>query len=147
MVHRGKVMLATDGSPTAINAASWLNDWPHPEEVDVVLATVIAPVSLAWSDMNTGFSEEAAYINLKEEEDQTARQSIYETRRKLTQEFSVKEVILRGPIAQTLVDYAEKHDIAQIVLGCRGHSVLGNLLGSISFSVIQRSDLPVTVVG
>ena len=95
------------------------------------------------SPLSWTFSEEAAYINLKEEEDQTARQSIYETRRKLTQEFSVEDVILRGPIAQTLVDYAEKHDIAQIVLGRRGHSALCNT----SFRVVQRSDLPVTVVG
>ncbi|MCL5065861.1 MAG: universal stress protein [Firmicutes bacterium] len=142
-----QIMLATDGSLAALKAAAWVNDWIQAAEASITIVTVITPTSLVWSDMNTAFSEGFVYQELMDEEHRAGHLRIEETRKKLRKDFAVKEVILRGPVAETLIDYAKQHHVSLIVVGRRGHSVLGNLLGSISFSLIQRSAIPVTIVG
>jgi nucleotide-binding universal stress UspA family protein len=47
----------------------------------------------------------------------------------------------------TILEFAEKHDVALIVVGARGHSaVAAALLGSVSDGVVHHADRPVMVV-
>ena len=55
-------------------------------------------------------------------------------------------VIEVGRPANTIVGYAENHDVDQIVMGSHGRSgVTRILLGSVAETVIRRSPVPVTV--
>jgi nucleotide-binding universal stress UspA family protein len=52
-----------------------------------------------------------------------------------------------GEPAPALVDIAERHGCAQIVMGARGLGPMrGVLLGSVSQSVLQKAKVPVTIV-
>lgn len=52
-----------------------------------------------------------------------------------------------GEAAPTLVEIAERHGCAKIVMGARGlGAVRGALLGSVSQSVLQKAKVPVTIV-
>ena len=57
------------------------------------------------------------------------------------------ELVLVGPVAETIVDYAQKHACDHIVMGTRGLGrVSGLVLGSITTKVISLTTLPVTLV-
>jgi nucleotide-binding universal stress UspA family protein len=52
-----------------------------------------------------------------------------------------------GEAAPTLVEIAERHGCAKIMMGARGlGAVRGALLGSVSQSVLQKAKVPVTIV-
>jgi len=55
--------------------------------------------------------------------------------------------IASGEAAPTLVEIAERHGCAKIVMGARGLGPMrGALLGSVSQSVLQKAKVPVTIV-
>lgn len=52
-----------------------------------------------------------------------------------------------GRPAHVIVEYAENHNVDQIVMGCHGRSGVARvLLGSVAEDVVRRSTVPVTVV-
>ncbi|MFW5905368.1 MAG: universal stress protein [archaeon] len=52
-----------------------------------------------------------------------------------------------GDPAREIVDYAEDHDVALIVIGSHGRSPMSRiLLGSVAETVTRRAPVPVTVV-
>jgi len=52
-----------------------------------------------------------------------------------------------GEDASSIVEYAETHDVDQIVMGSHGRSLPARiLLGSVSAAVVERAPVPVTVV-
>lgn len=145
------VLLATDGSPEALAAAEWLDRWGDPESTRVTVATVIVPPSMTWAAGATGYVLETdlyqkSYQEIVDEERATAERVLANTHRQLTRMQTDADEILLGQPARTLVDYAKKHHMDLIVMGRRGHSALGNLMGSVSFAVVQRSSVPVTIV-
>lgn len=48
--------------------------------------------------------------------------------------------------ADALLDFARRHRIDLIVMGCRGLGAIRGVLGSVSYAVLRRSDVPVLVV-
>src|SRR5690606_25502222 len=53
-----------------------------------------------------------------------------------------EESIEVGPIAQTIADYAKKHQCDQIIMGTRGlGSVTGLVLGSVTVKVLSLVDI------
>jgi len=55
--------------------------------------------------------------------------------------------IRTGPMAETIVDAAHDHGCDRIVMGSRGLAAAGSvLLGSVTYGVVHRTDLPVTSV-
>ncbi len=55
--------------------------------------------------------------------------------------------VLIGPVAETIVQFADDHKCDKIVMGTRGLGALGGaLLGSVSQKVLQLARLPVTLV-
>ena len=58
-----------------------------------------------------------------------------------------KAAILVGHFAETIAEYASKHECAGIVMGTRGMGPLKNLvLGSVATQVIHAANVPVTLV-
>ena len=52
-----------------------------------------------------------------------------------------------GTVAETVIDYAEEHDIGHIVLGSHGRRGLSRfLLGSVAERVMKRAPGSVTVI-
>ena len=150
-MHTMSVLLATDGSPEALSAAEWLDRWAMPEHIEVTVATVIVPPSMTWAAGSAGMTMDGeiyarTYKEIIEEERTAATEALSATRAQLVNCPPAKEEILTGAPAKVLVDYAKTHHIDLIVMGRRGHSALGNLMGSVSFGVLQRSPVPVTIV-
>lgn len=52
----------------------------------------------------------------------------------------------RFDVAESILEYAERTDADAIVLGSRGLSGIGSLLGSVSHAVLQHADRPVMIV-
>lgn len=62
-------------------------------------------------------------------------------------DIPVETVTETGRPAPTIVEYAETHDIDQIIMGSHGRQGVSRLLlGSVAESVVRRSPVPVTVV-
>jgi len=129
------VILATDGSPAALAAARWLNRFAAPDWTHITLLTVIT--------INSADAVEDAL----DEARRRAERALERTEQVITCCPPINTVSVIGTPARAIVDYAVHHQADLIVLGRRGHSPLGNLLGSVSFAVIQHSPIPVTVVG
>lgn len=145
------ILLATDGSPEALSAAEWLDHWADPDRAHITVATVIAPPSMSWTVGAGGVPLDAAAYNetfeaMLEDEKGKAEKALEDTREQLKQCPAVKAEVLIGTPPQALVDYAKTHHVDLIVMGRRGHSALGNLMGSVSFGVLHRSPVPVTIV-
>lgn len=87
------------------------------------------------------------FQEMVEEERADAQEALIQTQNYLHQCPPVASEVLIGSPAAMIVDYATNHGMDLIVMGRRGHSALGNLVGSVSFSVLQRSPMPVTFVG
>lgn len=145
------ILLATDGSPEALSAAEWVDRWANPESAKITMVTVMSPPTVSWTVGAGGFVLDPeiygkTYEGILQEEKEAALKALGDTRAQLTHCPPVKEEILMGAPPKTLVEYAQSHHIDLIVMGRRGHSALGNLMGSVSFGVLHRSSVPVTIV-
>ncbi|MCY0879508.1 MAG: universal stress protein [Firmicutes bacterium] len=145
------ILLATDGSPEARAAAEWLDRWVQPAAAHITLVTVITPPSFSWTIGPDGYVLDAAgfaqtYHDLLAEEEAAARAALAATAQELAHCPPVATEILLGHPAAAIVTYAQTHRQDLIVMGRRGHSALGNLMGSVSFAVLHRSPIPVTIV-
>ena len=145
------ILLATDGSPEALSAAEWLDRWAQPDAVAVTVATVISPPSMSWTAGAGGLMIDTDTYSrtlqeLVDDARQAAEKALADTRAQLKRCHPVREEILTGAPPKVLVDYAKSHHVDLIVMGRRGHSALGNLMGSVSFGVLHRSPVPVTIV-
>jgi nucleotide-binding universal stress UspA family protein len=145
------ILLATDGSPEALSAAEWLDRWANPETAQITVVTVIAPPSMSWTiGVGGGMIDADTYTEtfqeLLESEQANAVQALAHTRAQLVRCRPIAEDVLVGSPSKSIVDYAKSHHADLIVMGRRGHSALGNLMGSVSFGVLNRSSVPVTIV-
>lgn len=144
------MMLATDGSWNALRAAEWVNNHFDSDHHRIVLATVMRFPAITWIGME-GFTPTAGvypktYDDIEQSGQAAATEILRHTRVQLTRATSVETVTLMGPPADALVDYAKGHAIHLIVMGRRGHTAVGNFIGSVSFGVVQRSPVPVLIV-
>jgi nucleotide-binding universal stress UspA family protein len=138
-----KVLLATDGSKCSAAAAAILARLPHRDQLQVTIATAIAPPSVAFFSPTKQFMEQLAEDDRKYAETHQAK----------TQEIftganaSVETIVLEGTPQEVIVDYAKSHDIELIVLGAKGHSQVDRiLLGSTSDYVATHAHCSVLVV-
>lgn len=142
MVHR--ILVPIDGSPQAQEAFEYaLREFPD--------ATFTAISVLNPSEMSTGGTEmgTASYTDQWMDAEKERAEERFERTRRLAQEHGVPletETVLGRP-ARAIVDYAEEHDIDQVVMGSHGRDGVSRiLLGSVAETVVRRSPCPVTVV-
>ena len=151
VMHAMSILLATDGSREALSAAEWVDRWADPRMVEITVAIVVTPPSLSWTLGAGGYILDAdiyqkTYREIIEDAQTAARKALKETRAHMSHGAVIKEEILVGYPAKALVEYAKAHHVDLVVMGRRGHSALSNLVGSVSFGVLQRSPIPVTIV-
>jgi nucleotide-binding universal stress UspA family protein len=138
-----KVLLATDGSKYAEEAAWLLAHLPHDERLKLtVLSVVHKPAVSDASETNVWMSQRA--------EAQEAHAMLdYDRVREMFQgaNADLEHVITEGHIAQTIIAEAEERRPDLLVLGARGHSTLDRLLlGSVSDFVATHAPCSVLIV-
>ncbi len=127
------ILLPTDGSASALHAAQWINKHATSEVSVTILHVMVVSVETAIEKGLAGARDESKRI-------------LDETAAELTLCGSVATDSVVGVPSETIIHYAHNHPFDLIVMGRRGHSAIGNLVGSVSFSVLQRVAIPVTFV-
>lgn len=138
-----KALIPVDGSENALRAVRHvigLVKGREPMEIHVV--NVQAPVE-AWEVKRVFRPEEIEAVQEIEGGDELhgARQLLDQA-----QVPYICEVLL-GEVAPSIVKYAQDQGCDKIIMGTHGRSALSRLLlGSVTTSVIELSDIPVTLV-
>ena len=138
-------LLAVDGSSGSAKAVEFALDRAKRGKAKVIVAYVIE-----WSPYTYNTPEENAERHKRREEElERAHSKIVDPIAKKVSDagLEVETLVRHGHPAETLVDLAEEHKVAQIFIGRRGGSNLKTLLfGSVAANLVQTSSVPVTVV-
>ncbi|MGB9954347.1 MULTISPECIES: universal stress protein [unclassified Haloarcula] len=139
-----RILVPVDSSDQASVACEFAAE-EHPDAT-VVLLHVINPAE-------AGYSAEASIPSFSEEwyekQKATAESLLDELESEVTEAGvdSVEHVIEVGRPTKVIVEYADDHDINQIIMGSHGRSGMSRiLLGSVAEIVVRRASVPVTVV-
>jgi nucleotide-binding universal stress UspA family protein len=139
------VLLAIDGSPGSERALHYAK-----ERAKIGGAKVIVAYVIEWSPYTFNTPEENAQRHVRREEEiEKATTMVVAPSAKLLKSNNIEceTVVRHGAPAETLIELAEKHDVAQIIIGRRGQSGIKTLLfGSVAGNLIQTSPVPVVVV-
>ena len=139
-----RILVPVDGSDQSAAAAEFVAD--NFPAATAVLCHVINPAE-------AGFSAQASVPSFSEEwyeEQQAAAEQRFDDLEAAVREAGVdgvERVTEVGRPTKTIVEYADEHDIDQIVMGSHGRSGVSRLLlGSVAEVVVRRASVPVTVV-
>ncbi|WP_436714417.1 universal stress protein [Roseiconus lacunae] len=135
-----KVLLATDGSETALAATKTVEQLAEHNSIDVTVVTVsYDPQRYQFQPWVPEWTEQ--------ENARTAKilASAERTLDRTCQTVSIKQV--SGAVVPAILDEAKKRKVDLIVMGAKGHSAIGRLLlGSVSDSVASNANCSVLVV-
>ncbi|WP_433629385.1 universal stress protein [Halomicrococcus sp. NG-SE-24] len=138
-----QVLVPLDGSECANQALEYtLEKFP-----DAVVTTihVISPIESVYAVEAGGLPvAEELYDNAQERASE-----IHGDAEELADEYGVEldTVTEVGKPARTILEYADEHEINQIVMGSHGRTGVERVvLGSVAESVMRRAQIPVTVV-
>lgn len=139
-----RLLVAVDGSENAGRAVRHVLELAQHsrEPLEVHILNVQPPVT--FGSIKRHVSQEALNAYYQEEGTQALRSA-----RELLEASAVPHTyhIAVGPVAETIVRYAQEHRCGQIVMGTRGLGALsGLLLGSVALKVLHLADGPVTFV-
>ncbi|MFY4814704.1 universal stress protein [Haloarcula argentinensis] len=139
-----RILVPVDSSDQAPVACAFAAE-EHPDAT-IVLLHVINPAE-------AGYSAEASIPSFSEEWYETQKATAEDLLDDLEGEVteagveSVERVVEVGRPTKVIVEYADDHDINQIVMGSHGRSGMSRiLLGSVAEIVVRRASVPVTVV-
>ena len=141
-----KILLAVDGSESAIRAAQKLIEtagW-YKEPLEVELVTVQLPLPQIGGFAGSVVSHDMVEKYYSEEGGKALAPV-----RKLLDAAGVRYVphILIGEIAPSLVSHAQKTGCKMLYMGTRGMSAVSNLMiGSVATKVLHLSTVPVVLV-
>ncbi|MFD1647972.1 universal stress protein [Haloarchaeobius litoreus] len=137
------VLVAFDGSPLSKRALTYtIETFP---DARITSIYVINPTDSV-IDVEAGGLPVAKewYENAKEEATRIHTTATDLAAERNTELDTVTEV---GRPAQAILEYADDHDVDQIVMGSHGRSGIDRaLLGSVSETVTRRARIPVTII-
>src|SRR5690606_41134360 len=138
------ILIPVDGSQHSVRALETaLSVASLAEEVKLHVITVQAPIV---SGNVTRFISAENLKSYYEEEGRKALDPLKDVIAKAGDAVVSQEVLV-GPIAETIVEYAQKHGCDRIIMGTRGLGrVTGLVLGSVTTKVISLAEVPVTRV-
>lgn len=138
-----KILLATDGSDSAVQAAQFLSRWPHDEKLHLSVVSVMTPPLVSGSAMHTEWIDK--YM---EQDRERVRKSFAEIRELFAgANVEIEETMTRGHAGETICKLAKSQQAELVVLGAKGHSAVARmLLGSTSDYVATRAPCSVLVV-
>lgn len=138
-------LVAVDGSSGSDKAVSFAAERAKLGGANVIVAYVIE-----WSPYSFNTPEENATRHKRREEelDRANSQIVDPIASQLRDSgLTVETAVRHGHPANTLIDLAEQHDVAQIFIGRQGASGLREMMfGSVASNLMQGSPVPVTVV-
>lgn len=138
-----KVLVPIDGSESSLNALKAAMAFVDGRS-DASLQIVTVQPPIASGNVKRFISAEILDEYYQEEGEKCLAGA-----RELLAQSSVKAspVVLVGPIAETIVDYAKEHHSSHLIMGTRGLGrISGLLLGSVATKVLSLIDIPVTLV-
>lgn len=138
-----KVLLASDGSSYAEEAAWFLSHLPHAEKLELCVLTVIQ-VPYA----NPGYQKVGSMLECYEREKASATEAFGRIEEMFAgADVTLEHIIREGHRGQAIVDVAREQEVDLIVVGARGRSTVRRLLlGSTSDFVATHAGCSVLVV-
>ena len=112
-------------------------------DADITVLHVIDPAGAGYGQRTDDQSSEEPTTA------DTQVEKLFETATERADEYGVTidTTIEEGQPAQTIVEFAEEHDVDQIVIGTQSRSGVSRvLLGSVAETVAQQSPVSVTIV-
>jgi nucleotide-binding universal stress UspA family protein len=135
-----KILLATDGSPDAMQALAYARDLALRDGAPVVVVHAFDPVPTYLGDPLEG-RVLARHVAAGEEVAAAAVAKLREAG------VDVVVEVLEGPAADAILNVAGVRECDLIVMGTRGYGRLASLiLGSVSHRVLAHARVPVLVV-
>ncbi|WP_226010710.1 universal stress protein [Halomicrobium salinisoli] len=137
-----RILVPVDGSEQAERAVEFVTE--HHPDATILLLHVINPAE-------AGYSAEASVPSFSEEwyEQEKARaERLFDELESAADATGtvVERAVEVGRPTTAIVDYADEHDVDQIVMGSHGRSGVSRiLLGSVAETVVRRASVPVTV--
>jgi nucleotide-binding universal stress UspA family protein len=137
-----KLLLATDGSKYAEEAAWLLSRLPHTEKLELTVLYVSNMPNLQ------GVGNATELLKQFKTADKEKADSILEQTNSIFEGANVTTelVVVEGQIGTQIVQMASSRDIDLIVLGAIGHSVFERMFGSTSDFVATHADCSVLIV-
>lgn len=138
-----RVLLATDGSPHAKNAASFLCRLPHAERLELTIMTNIfipAPTTSSGTD---------SWIPEFRQQQNAAAKAHFDSVAEMFDgaNAEVDHYVGDGDVGHSIVEKAKERNAELIVLGAKGHSMIDRiLLGSVSDYVATEASCSVLIV-
>jgi nucleotide-binding universal stress UspA family protein len=136
-----RVLVAYDGSNQSDAALEHaLESFP---DAELHVLTVLDPAEASYAS-----TEELSAVadGWYEEATEEAERILDEARERAGDRDLVTEHVVGRP-GRSVVEYAEDHDVDQVVTGSHGRTgVTRLLLGSVAETIVRRSPVPVTVV-
>jgi nucleotide-binding universal stress UspA family protein len=140
-----RLLLATDGSPSAEQALQLVLEepWPFPSVVRVVTVLDEAAMSIGtpWPLVPQALSGDLDGLARS-----AAAATLEHAGARLRPILAVESAMLEGRPAQAIADEARRWGADAVVMGSRGHGALSSMaLGSVSAEVIDMTDRPVLI--
>lgn len=133
------VVVATDGSDGANKALRWVSTHFAPEELQVILITVVPDVRQHLDPTGYAYPVDATEPDVSEILERAETDYL--------SGFSVRTLIRRGDPATQIIQVADDIKADLVVVGHRGlRGLEGMLMGSVARALMQRSPVPVLVV-
>lgn len=137
-----RVILATDGSQHAEEAAWLLAHLPHSDKLELTVVYVSNTVRLQGAILPAELMKQYASDDMERvEKDFRHLSEVFEGAN-----VSLELAVLEGHVGQAIVREAEARKSELIVLGAVGHSVFERMLGSVSDYVASQSHCSVLLV-
>lgn len=138
-----KVLIATDGSDDAVQAARFFSRLPHDQPLDVTVITVLDPPDVSISTPSATWYPEFLEQQREFAEASCARiANLFEGAN-----ATVRSVHPQGHAGNTIVHQAAEDKADLIVIGAKGHSAIARMfIGSVSNFVATHADCSVLVV-
>jgi len=141
-----KVILATDGSQHAEEAAWLLAHLPHSDKLE--LTVVYVSNTARWQASTRLMSELTRLQERIAEEEKAQAEKIFQHAKKIFDgaNAALNLVVLEGQVGSAILQLAEACKSELIVLGAVGHSMFERMLGSVSDYVATHAKCSVLLV-
>lgn len=137
MTQFRNILVPLDGSTLAERALAPAIELARASSGQITLLRVVTPIYLWAPFVEIEMEVEAAL----EQSEEQVRKSLEDVRERLLEkepDLNIRNVVLSGPVAETIVDFARDNDVDLIVISSHGRSGLSRwVYGSVAEKVIR----------
>lgn len=144
-----KILVATDGSQSAVNALNFTLRFPFPRDSSISLMTVAGNIPMLPEELDALDDKQRQRLDEAERRLLTDAEELIqqETARLEADGWSVTTLVRNGDTVDEILNVAEETDTDLIVLGSHGHNLAERfLLGSVSDRVLEYANCSVLIV-